>query len=141
MDDLMVAKQILESGEYTAVLFSNGAVRTSKFRGVKPLVLWVEERTDYTGYSVADKVIGKATAFLYLLLGVSSVYAQIISKPAVQVLLDNGVFVEYGALVDNIINRQGNGICPFEEQVLKLNDKNEAYTAIRKKMEEMNITL
>ncbi len=141
MDDYIKAKQILDSGNYTAVLCKDGQAITSTLRGVKPLVLWVEEKTDFSGFAAADKVVGKATAFLYLLLGVQTIYAQVISKPALQVLEMQGISVEYGQLVENIINRQGNGICPFEEQVLSLTDKYEAYQAIRVKMEQMNITL
>ena len=139
MDDYIKAKQILDSGNYTAVLCKDGQVFPSTLRGVKPLVLWVEEKTDFSGFAAADKVVGKATAFLYLLLDVHTIYAQVISKPALQVLEAQGVNVEYGQLVENIINRQGNGLCPFEEQVLNLTDKYDAYLAIRAKMKEMNI--
>ncbi|MBR4108857.1 MAG: DUF1893 domain-containing protein [Oscillospiraceae bacterium] len=141
MEDLINAKHILDSGNYTAVLCRNEQVFTSTLRGVKPLVLWVEEKVDFSGFSAADKVVGKATAFLYLLLGVRSIFAKIISRPALQVLEAQGVTVEYSHLVENIINRQGSGICPFEEQVLTLTDKYDAYQAIRAKMEQMNITL
>ena len=141
MDDYIKAKQILDSGNYTAVLCKDGQAVTSTLRGVKPLVLWVEEKVDFSGFSAADKVVGKATAFLYLLLGVRSIFAKIISRPALQVLEAQGINVEYSQLVENIINRQGNGICPFEEQVLNLTDKYDAYQAIREKMKQMNLTL
>ncbi len=141
MKDLIVAREKLREGKYTAVLCKNGEIYTSSLRGVKPLVMWVEDKTDFNGYAAADKVVGKATAFLYLCLGVRYLYAHIISKPALKVLVEQGVTVEYGTLVENIINRQGNGICPFEEQVLPLVDKDDAYQAIREIMVQMNITL
>ena len=141
MDDLIQAKQILSGGNFTAVLCKNEKQYTSVLRGVKPLVIWMEDKNNYYGYSAADKVVGKATAFLYLLLGVKAVFAQVISKPAIQILETQGVFVGYETVVDNIINRQGNGICPFEECVLPLNNKESAYVAICEKMKEMNITL
>ena len=141
MDDLLKAKQILSGGNFTAVLCKNEKQYTSVLRGVKPLVIWMEDKNNYYGYSAADKVVGKATAFLYLLLGVKAVFAQVISKPAIQILETQGVFVGYETVVDNIINRQGNGICPFEECVLPLNNKESAYVAICEKMKEMNITL
>ena len=141
MSDLMKAKKVLTGGEFTAVLCKSADIYTSVHRGVKPLVLWIEDGTDYTGFSAADKVVGKATAFLYLILGVHAVYAQIISKPALQLLQDHNIAVEYGELVENIINRLANGICPFEERVLTISDKEEAYIAIREKMHQMNISL
>ena len=66
-------------------------------------------------------------------------YAHVISKPALAVLEEHEIQVQYGTLVDNIINRKGTGICPFEETVLNISEPQEAYQAIRQKMIEMNI--
>ena len=41
----------------------------------------------------------------------------------------------------NIINRQGTGICPFEEAVWEITDPHLALAAIRNKMAHMEITL
>ena len=76
---LRKAKETLESGGYTCVLTDGTIVYTSKLRGVKPLVQFLESGTIPSGFSAADKVIGRATAYLYVLLGVREVYAQIIS--------------------------------------------------------------
>ena len=135
------AKEILLSGEFTCVLCGGDDIITSTLRGVKPLVQLLESRRGLEGYSAADKVVGRATAFLYLLLGVTSIYAPVISRPALELLQCRGVAVEYDTLTDNIINRQGNGICPFEAATLHVSDEQEAYTAIRNKMKEMNIEL
>lgn len=135
------AKEILLSGEFTCVLCGGDDIITSTLRGVKPLVQLLESRRGLEGYSAADKVVGRATAFLYLLLGVTSIYAHVISRPALELLQCRGVAVEYETLTDNIINRQGNGICPFEAATLHVSDEQDAYTAIRNKMKEMNIEL
>ncbi len=141
MTDTQKAKQYLYSGDFTCVLVKDDETYTSAQRGVKPLVIWLESGNSYCGFSAADKVIGKATAFLYVLLGIKEVYANVISESALQVLVDNGINVEYGKLVENIINRQGNGICPFEGAVLDIDNPEIAYKAIRNKMTEMNITI
>ena len=112
--DLEQAKQRLASGEYTCVLCREGETVTSTQRGVRPLVRWLTEGTDLRGFSAADKVVGKATAFLYCLLGVKAVYARVMSKSARQVLLDSGIHAEQETLVEYIINRAGDGICPVE---------------------------
>ena len=133
------AKELLESNGYTCVLTDGADVYTSTQRGVKPLVEFLESGTAFAGFSAADKVVGRATAYLYVLLGVKALFAQVISKPALAVLQENGIDVSYGQLVPNIINRKGDGICPFEEAVMDIADPQEAYAAIRKKMREMNI--
>ena len=137
----MDAKEILISGGYTCVLTDGVAVYTSTDRGVKPLVRFLENGEIFAGFSAADKVVGRATAYLYVLLKVKEVFAQIISQPAVDVLLEAGIGVCYDRLVPNIINRKGDGICPFEAAVMEIRGADRAYDAIRKKMSEMNITL
>lgn len=141
MKDLNKAKETLFSGEYTCVVCREDAVFTSVRRGVAPLVAWMERGACFEDHCAADKVVGKATAFLYVLLGVKAVYARVISRSAVQVLMDYDISVEYDELVENIINRKGDGICPFEAAVLDVNEPKEAYKIIREKMKEMNIVI
>lgn len=99
---------------------------------------WLDAGVDMHGFSAADKVVGRATAFLYALLGVSEVYANVMSRPAAQVLQAHGIAAHWGKLVDGIINRKGTGPCPFEETVMDITDASEALTAIRRKMEQMS---
>ncbi len=137
MTDLEKAKAKLQNGGYTCVLVQGGAVYTSNYRGVRPLLEWLETEEDFQGFSAADKVVGKATAYLYVKLGVQAVYAGIISQSALAVLQSRNIQVEHGAVVPHIINRKGDGICPFEEAVLAVQDADAAYTVIRQKMREM----
>ena len=133
------ARELLLSGGYTCVLCRGEDVHTSALRGVKPLVRWVESTLDLRGFSAADKVVGKATAYLYVILGIRALYAHVISVSALAVLEEHGIAVEYGTRVEHIINRAGDGICPFEVAVMDIRDPGEAYRAIRVKMQELNI--
>ena len=137
---LKKAKQLLLTGQYTCVLVKDSDVLTSTHRGVRPLVDWLHSDLSVRGYSAADKVVGRATAFLYVLLGVSDLYAAVVSRPALDVLISHGISVEYGKCVDNIINRSGDGICPFEQAVMNITTPDAAYTAITEKMRSMGIT-
>lgn len=141
MTDFENAQKILSESEFTCVLCKGDAVYTTTARGVRPLVKWLVEGTDLRFFSAADKVVGKATAYLYCLLMVKAVYAHVMSYAAAQVLEDAGIEVKAGKLVDNIINRKGDGICPFEAAVWDIQTAEEALPAIRQKMEEMHITL
>ena len=140
-NDLAAAKEMLESGSYTCVLFRGNTLYTATERGVKPLVQWLAEGLEARGFSAADRVVGRATAYLYRLLGVREVYAHVMSRAAAEVLESGHIRHSCGILVDNIINRQGTGICPFEAAVLHIQDPQTALTAIREKMAQMNITL
>ena len=139
MNNLEKAKRILSDGEYTCVLANEKITLSTKERGVKPLVKWLESNLDFRDFSSADKVIGKGAAFLYLLLGIKSIYAFVISTPALELLRERNVYVEYSQEVDNIINRQGTGICPFEEAVLPITDEKLAYQQIKEKMQSLGI--
>lgn len=141
MTDLQTAKQILLEQNHTCVLCKGDAVHTTQARGVRPLVKWLTEGADLRSFSAADKVVGKATAYLYCLLGVKAVYAHVMSGAAAEVLRNAGIEASWGTLVDNIINRTGDGICPFEAAVWEIQTAEAALPAIRAKMAQMNIPL
>lgn len=125
------AKRRLTAEGFTCVLQHGGTVYVSRQRGVRPLLEWFQSGTDVRGFAAADKVVGKATAFLYVLLGVRSLYAAVISTSALSVLRAHGVDAAYGEEVPFIRNRKGDGMCPFEEAVLSVDDLSEALAVIR----------
>ncbi len=137
----MTARERLVAEDFTCVIRKDDLEYTTRDRGVKPLVRWLTEGKDLRGFSAADKVVGKATAYLYCLLGVKEVYAHVMSESAARVLEENGISPSQGKLVENIINRQGTGICPFEAAVWDIHTPEAALPAIRAKMEEMHISL
>lgn len=137
-NDLTEAINILNSDKYTCVLCKESAVYVSMERGVKPLLDWLDNGTDLQGFSAADKVVGKAAAFLYVLLGVKEVYAKVMSEGAICVLNDNGIPAKYDISVKNIINRAGTGNCPMEEAVGELSSPSEALKAVRLKLSTLN---
>lgn len=137
--DLMKARQILREQALTCAVCRGEEVHTTTARGVKPLVQWLEAGTDLTGASAADKVVGKATAFLYCLLGVKAVYADVMSTAAMEILRVNGVKAQWGKEVPGIINRKGDGPCPFEAAVWDIQDPVRALEAIREKQAQMGL--
>ena len=139
MNDLLTARRLLEGSGYTCVICRGAEVHTTIARGVRPLVNWLDSGLDAAGGCAADKVVGKATAFLYCLLGVRAVFAHIMSEGAAEVLRNAGIEAQYGKLVPGIINRAGTGPCPFEAAVSGITEPDHAMIAIRQKMKEMNI--
>ena len=82
MSDLERARAILLEGGYTCVLTRGETIHTATARGVKPLVDWLDSGLELRDFSAADKVVGRATAFLYVLLGVKEVHSLVMSTPA-----------------------------------------------------------
>lgn len=130
MKNLEKAKTRLKEGAYTCVLCQGDAVYTSKERGVAPLLAFLESGTSFAGFSAADKVVGRATAFLYVLLGISRLHANVLSQGAKEVLDQHQIPVAFDSLVPHIINRRGDGICPFEAAVQNTSDPSAALTLI-----------
>ena len=137
MTNLEQAKEILEQNNDTCVFFDGKNTYTSKERGVKPLLQMLQNKTDVKDFSVADKVVGKAAAFLYVLLGVKELYAKVISQHALAVLQNHNIDVSYGELVEAIRNRTNTGFCPMETAVLQIEDASEALQAILEKQKEL----
>ena len=121
-ENLKKAKALLESGGYTVAMCSGEELYTSTERGVKPLAKLVKDNRNMSGFSAADKVVGRAAAFLYVLLRVSEVYGSTMSKGAEMLLCSHGIKCSYGRLAEKIINRAGTGICPMENAVRDVPD-------------------
>lgn len=136
-DNLEKCREILKSGDCTLVLFDGKTLLTDTKRGVKPLLDLLDRETDLSGFSAADKVVGKAAAFLYVLLNVREIYADVISTHALSVLEEHQIPVLYGTLTDKIKNRAGTGFCPMETAVLDEENPENALKKIRGKAKEL----
>lgn len=135
---LSKARQLLEDEKLSFVALDYiGRVSQSMKRGVAPPLELLAAQTDLTGGVIADKVVGKAAAFLFLLLGPEAVYAATISVPAEKVLQSAGIRVEYDQKVDHIINREGMGPCPLEHAVLGIDDPYVALDIIRRTLTDL----
>ena len=130
MKDLTNARSLLDAGNYTCVICRGDSIYTATERGVKPLLNWLDVGLDLPGFSAADRVVGRATAFLYCLLGANAVYARVMSRPAAEVLEAHG-------MTEGIINRKRTGPCPFEAAVMNITDAQAALSAIRAKLAQM----
>lgn len=136
MTDIERAKARLRDGGLTCVMCGEEQTLVSTERGVKPLLSWLAEGK-VEGFSAADKVVGAGAAFLYVLLGVSELYAEVMSKPALDILTRFGIKAEYGTLCANIINRAGTGICPIEQAVTGIDAPTEALKAIKERLKTL----
>jgi hypothetical protein len=128
--DLERAKEILSQTDSTCVLCRDEIVYTTTQRGVAPLLIWLQSGVDTCGFSAADKVVGKAAALLYCLLGVRRVHGNVMSDAAVKVLRRNGIEVYWDRLTDGIRNRAGTGPCPMEAATMSIDDPDEALPVI-----------
>ncbi|MGI6279453.1 MAG: DUF1893 domain-containing protein [Acutalibacteraceae bacterium] len=129
--DLEIAKERLKNGNLACVLIKGDTIFESSEHGVKPLLECIDSGADYKGFSAADKIVGKAAALLYLLLGVTQIHAQIISRPALELLQNHNIAVTFDTLTENIHNRTNTGLCPIEQSVICIEKPQDAVQIIK----------
>ena len=83
------------------------------------------------GTSVADRVTGKAIALLCVYAKVKAVYAIILSKGAKSVFEKHAVYHEWEELVENILDINKAGICPFEKMATEISNPKDAYRKLK----------
>ena len=139
MEMLTHARALLAQGAYTVVLCGATATHTDTRRGVTPLLALLDGGVDVTGFAAADRVVGKAAAFLYVRLGVTAVHALVMSEPAHSLLTAHGIVCTCDTLVPAIRNRAGDGYCPMERAVWDVTDPVAAESAIRTRLAELTV--
>ena len=122
-------KNILLKENHTIVIYkSDASVVVSDNRGVAPLMKLLKENKEQLRDSmIADKVIGKAAALLMVYGKVKEVFTPTISVPAIEVFKNHNVKITYDKIVERIINRKGDGLCPMETLCLNTDNPEEAF--------------
>ena len=65
------AEEILLSDEsLTCVLCDGKNVLKSSYSGIRPMLEFISKGTDFSEYSAADRIVGRAAAMLFVLAGV-----------------------------------------------------------------------
>lgn len=137
MTDLQTAKSNL--ARHAICLCKGGKCIYSEKRGIAPMMEFIAEGVDLSGYSAADRVIGKAAALLFVKCGIAAVYAENLSESGKAILDKNNIPYEYKTLTQKIINREGTDICPMEKAVLYCNDAERAYKLLKDRLEHMSL--
>ncbi len=134
-------KELLARDDVRGVIRTvSGEIIEFHHPGVKDLFDLVAKRPiALKGAFVADRVIGRGAALLLALGKVGEVFAQVISSPAVQVLNDAEITVDYNTLVPSIINRDGTDMCPVEKLTMNISDPEEAFIKIKEFLTTNNI--
>lgn len=81
--------------------------------------------------------MGRGAAALMVLGQIKRLYTDVLSRPALQLLVQAGIATDYGTLVDNIINRNGDDICPVEKLTSQVQSAQEALPLITQFIEDM----
>lgn len=135
MTDLQTAKDNLSG--HTICLCKDGDCIYSEKRGIAPMMGFIADGINLQGYSVADIVVGKAAAMLFVKCGIAGVFAKNLSVGGKEVLKNFGIPFEYEVLTEKIMNRDGTDICPMEKTVRDCENPEEAYKLLAEQVKRM----
>ena len=116
-------------------------IHVCRERGVKPLLRMIKEGHSLRGFAVADKVVGKAPALLYAVLGPEAVFSPVMSWTGRAVLLCSGIATSYDTLVRHIQNRAKTGQCPMDSSVSNVWEPYEAVGVLNDTAAQMGLSL
>ena len=139
MKDLVIAKKQLYDKQLTLAIVKNGQVlfQTDSHR-ISGFIGAIEKfGTQLNGASVADRVAGKALALLCVYAGIRGVYAEVLSRKAKAVFEENKIAVEWKEIVDNVLDLNKTGVCPFEKVAADISDPKDSYVAFKALLEKM----
>lgn len=131
------ALALLRDEKLTCVVCGGETVCKSTARGVAPLLNWLDNGMRFANFCAADKVVGAGAAYLYALLGLKEIYAEVLSVSAQKVLQRYEITAHFGTLVPRIRNRAGDGFCPIEDAVADATDAQDALLRIRARLKEL----
>ena len=138
MTDLLYkAREILDNEGYTCVITDGEHTYTSKRRGVAPLLDLIDKKTHLSGFCAADKVVGAGAAYLYVLMGISALWAAVLSENAKSILTQHGIDFYCGECVPFIINRTRDGVCPMESAVKDATSPEDALAKMKEALSKM----
>ncbi len=117
---------------------TSGEISTYNKRGVRDLIWLLDnEPEQLIGADIADKIVGKAAAGLIVNANVNSLYAVVISKPAIDVLNKANITYRFNTLVDKIVVPEGDSRCRLEDIVKDATSPIEIELMLRQHFNEM----
>ncbi len=121
-----LVRKTLKRIEISAVAFKEGEeiVLTFGGSGIRPIFDFVRENAQqldkYAGLYWGDRVVGKASALILLLIKPTYIYGKLMSEEAIKVFKEHEVPFGFGKKVPYIMNMKHDGMCPFEKAVLDI---------------------
>ncbi|MBW2631328.1 MAG: DUF1893 domain-containing protein [Deltaproteobacteria bacterium] len=112
-------ESFLKSDDTIRIISPGGTVFRSQKRGISPLLSYIEQGLLMDEVVVLDKVTGNAAALLMKKACCREVLSPLGSELAAETLKKFGIVRHFMKTVPHIINREGNGMCPFEKMSIE----------------------
>jgi len=131
--DLKLAKQRLNQKNLSLVIAKRGRVLfETKTHGISGLLDAIKKLgNNMVESSIADRIVGRAAALLFVYSGVVAVFAVTASDDGIEVLKGHNIFYEFLSRVPRILDSKKVDVCPFEKLASGFSDPKEAYEELR----------
>ena len=133
MNKINKAIRLLSEGN-NLVAVSDEQVLTFDQSGIKPIFMLLEKLSTLENFVVADKIVGRAAACIYVMAKVKYLYGGVMSKGAAELLQQNNIDFGFGTLCDKIINRKGDDVCPMEKLIAGQTDVLVCFSMLKNKV-------
>ena len=128
MKNNYIVDKLYEDNASLVVQYADGKCEEYFSQIIIDIVNILKENKDaLRGAEVADKVIGKVAASIFVMAGVMTIYADTLSKIALPILEENGIEYSYNNLVEYIQNSDKTGMCPMENRFKDENNLKNIY--------------
>ncbi len=107
-------ESFLSSADTLWIMSQGGVIFRSQRKGIAPLICYIEQAPLTEEVIAFDKVTGNAAALLLKKANGRAVFSSTGSQLAAETLRGFGIEAHFAHIVPYIINRSGNGMCPFE---------------------------
>lgn len=132
-------KQIQNNAGYSLCAGKDHFLYVSHERGIAPIMTQLAKDPYYfQDCMIVDAVIGKAAAMMLVRSHAASIYGKVMSKMAKDYLDEHKMSYTLDTLCPYVVNRTMDGMCPMEQTVLDIDDPEEAYRQLNKKIRELN---
>ena len=132
-------ERLNETGMCLMIYESDKLVFQSNSNGVRPHLEAIDQLgTRLKGSIMADKIVGRAAALLMLFSGAAEVHADVITRAARELMEQSKVKLHVGEQTEHIKMVDGRIYCPFEAMVQGIDNPEQAYHAIRDKIQSLS---
>ena len=143
--DLETCRRYMDENDLKCVVADEEKiVYQSDAKGIIPMLELLElyEKNDIHPVYQADRIMGKAAMIIAVHCGIRQIYSDVVSKTAFRIAECNDIKVDYGDLVDRILDPTRSKEGPFEAALHHIdeNDFEKSLQTIRETLEKIKAT-
>jgi hypothetical protein len=128
--DIDLARNILLSENYSFVIVKDEKIlRFSKEVGIIPIIRTIEEMgNDLEGTVIGDKILGKASAFLWRYSKIRGIYSPQATKTAIAILIIGGIPCQADEMISSIVTTNSYS---YDDMLQNVESPDDAYRILK----------